>query len=176
MKANNYISKISKREHKLLLVVSFAAFVFSIAGFLTYNIKADLAKSEYFREQEINEAENKPVLAGPYCFPDKHPQFLFSIILLAGSTFISLYFTQRYLLPFLFTIASLTMFGYWFFDTREALFYAESDFIKGVDRFFYNAGDFDLAVFFLSSILLFWQISILLRMLIKTTQKENGLP
>jgi len=166
----------SNKEHKLLLAVALAAFIFSIAGFLSYTIKADNERSEYYRIQEENKANNKISFSGPYCYPDKHPQLLFSIILLVGSTFFSLYFTKRYLLSSLFTAASFTTFIYWFTDTRKALAYAESDLVKGIDRIFYNAGDFDLAVLLLVSILLFWQISILLRMLIKKSQKENVLP
>ncbi|HEX8288824.1 MAG TPA: hypothetical protein VF556_12555 [Pyrinomonadaceae bacterium] len=173
MKANKYISK---REHKLILLVAFASFIFSIAGSITYNIKADFARLEYYREQEENKAQNKPVFAGPYCFPDQHPEFLFSIILLVGLIFSSLCVTKRYLLSSIFTIASIAMFIFWFIDTRKELVYDELGIVKGVDRIFYKAGDFDLAVFFLVSILLFWQISILLRMLIKVLRKESVLP
>ncbi len=173
MKANRFTSN---KEHKLLLAVALAAFIFSIAGFLSYTIKADNERSEYYRIQEENKANNKISFSGPYCYPDKHPQLLFSILLLVGSTFLSLCVTKRYLLSSLFTVSSFTTFVYWFFDTRKKLSYAEADFVKGIDRIFYNAGDFDLTVLLLVSIILFWQISILLRMLIKTSQKENVLP
>jgi len=173
MKANNYISKT---EHKLLLIVTLLAFIVSIAGSVAYTIKDENERQAFYREQEENKAQNNIVFAGPYCFPDRHPQVLFSIILLVGATFFSLLFTKRYLLSFLFTIASLTRFFYWFVDTRRQMFDEVSDFVKGADRFFYKAGLFDLAVLFLVSILLFWQISILLRMLMKTLQRKTELP
>ena len=173
MTANNFISN---KEHKLLLAIAFAAFIFSIAGLITYSIKAGMKRSEYFRQQEENRAQNKPSFSGPYCSPDRHPQLLFSIILLVGTTFFSLCITKRYLLSFIFTIASLTKFIYWFADSRRQLFDDVSEFVKGVDRIFYNAGAFDLAVLFLVSIIFFWQISILFRILIKTLQGKSELP
>jgi hypothetical protein len=173
MTANN---SISTKEHKLLLSITFAAFIFSFAGSISYSIKADLKRSEYFRQQEENRAQNKLSFSGPYCSPDRHPKLLSSIILLVGATFFSLCVTKRYLLSFLFTIASLTRFTYWFVDTKRQFSDDISGFVKGIDRFFYNAGAFDLAVLLLISIIFFWQISILLRMLIKTLQRKPELP
>jgi hypothetical protein len=167
---------ISNKERKLLLIIAFAAFIFSIAGSVIYSVKADIKRSEYYSEQEENKAQNKPIFSGPYCFPDKHPQLLRSIVLLAGVTFFSLCFAKRYLLSSLITTASLSVFVYWFIDTRKLLSDNESPVVKGLDRIFYRAGDIDLIVFLLVSILLFWQISILLRMLIKTLQRKTELP
>ncbi len=156
--------------------IAFIAFIFSIAGFIAYNNKDSNEREAYYRIQDEKKAKNEPVFSGPYCFPDRHPQLLRSIVLFVGATFFSLCFAKRYLLSFLFTIASLTSFIYWFVDTRKELVYDELGVIKGVNRIFYKAGDFDLTVFFLVSILFFWQISILLRMLIKTLQRKNELP
>ena len=170
MKANKYISK---KEHKLLLAIAFAAFIFSIAGSIAYSIKADIKRAQYYKEQEENKAQNKPVFSGPYCFPDKHPQFLFSIILLLGLTFSSLFISKRYLLSSLITIVTFSMFVDWFIDTKKLVSDNESPIVKGLERIFYNAGNIDLIVFLLVSILLFWQFSILLRMLIKTLQRKT---
>ncbi len=49
----------SNKEHKLLLAVAMAAFIFSIAGFFSYTIKADIERSEYYRIQEENKANSK---------------------------------------------------------------------------------------------------------------------
>ena len=173
MKANDYISN---KERKLLLTVAFTALIFSIAGSVTYNIKDYYERNAYYELQAEKISKNEPTFSGAYCFPDKHPQFLFSIILLLCLTFSSLCIAKRYLLSCLMTIASFSMFVYWFNDTQKALFYNKTAIVKGLDRFFYKAGEFDAAVCFLLSILLFWQISILFRMLIKTLQKERTLP
>ena len=167
---------VSNKEHKLLLAIAFAAFIFSIAGSIAYSIKADIKRAEYYKEQEEDKDQNKIVFSGPYCFPDRHPQLLLTIVLLVGTTFFSLCFAKIYLLSFLLTIASLTKFIYWFIDSRRQLFDDVSEFVKGVDRVFYNAGSFDVIVFILVSILFFWQISILLRMLIKTSLRKTDLP
>jgi Zn-dependent protease with chaperone function len=173
MKANNYISKI---EHKLLLIVALAALIFSIAGSAAYAKKDSDERDEYDRIQAENIVNNEPVFSGAYCHPDKHPQFLFSIILLLGLTFCSLCFAKKYLLSSSLTFASVLMFVYWFINTQKLLSDNESPTIKGLDRLFYKAGDFDIVVCSLVSILLFWQISILLRMLVKTLQTKNELP
>lgn len=169
-------SVISNTEHRLLLALAFAALIFSISGYVSYTAKADFERSEYFRIQEEKMARNELVFSGPYCHPDRHPQLLFSIVFLSGATFLSVCFAKWYLFSSLFTVASLSRFGYWFFDTRKQLVYDELGIAKGINRVFYNVGDSDLATFLLFSILLFWQISILLRMLIKTSQRKNVLP
>ena len=167
---------ISDKEHKLLLAVACAALIFSISGYIAYTVKAEYDRSEYFRIQEENWLQNKPVFSGPYCHPDKHPGFLISIVLLLGATFFSLCFAKWYLLSTLLTIASFSRFVYWFFDTRKELIYDELGILTGINRIFYRAGDFDLAALFLLSILLFWQISILMRILIKSSPGKNVLP
>lgn len=167
---------ISKRERRLILLIAFAAFIFSIVGFISYTVKEDIKRTEYFREQEENRRQNKPSFAGPYCFPDRHPELLASIIWLVGATFFALCVARKYFLPFLLTIASLSRFLSWLVSSRNQLYDDISDFVKGVDRFFYNAGNFDLAVLLFLSILFFWQISILLRILIKNLQRKTALP
>lgn len=171
---------ISKAVRFLLLAVALAAFIFSIVSYNVYTIKADNARAEYFRQQEEDKAQGKPVFSGPYCYPDRHPGFLISIVFLVGATFFSLLFAQKcwasFLFTVFFTIVSLSRFIYWYFDTQKAMSYTENFVVEGVNRFFYNAGDFDLAVLLLVTTLFFWQISILLRMLVKSLQRNSELP
>ncbi|MDQ3321892.1 MAG: hypothetical protein M3525_05585 [Acidobacteriota bacterium] len=120
MKANNYISKT---EHKLLLLVALAALFFSIAGSAAYTKKDFDERQEYYRIQAERTVRNEPVFSGAYCHPDKHPQFLFSIILLLGLTFCSLCFAKKFLLSFLLTIASLSRFIYWYVRYEKNSFF-----------------------------------------------------
>lgn len=173
MKVSEYISK---RERKLILIVAFAAFIFSIVGSIVYSVKADIKRTEYFREQEENRKQGKLSFSGPYCTPDRHPQFLSTIILVVGAMFFSICLTKKYILSFLLTITALSRFLSWLIYSRKQLFDDVSDFVHGIDRVFYNAGTFDLTVLLILSILFFWQISILLRMLIKTLQRKTELP
>ena len=144
MKANNYISKI---ERRLLLAVAFAALIFSVAGSAAYVKKDTDERNEYYRIQAEKIANNEPVFSGAYCFPDKYPQFLFSITLLLSLTFLSLCFARKYLLSSSLTIASLSMFGYWFINTQEILSNNETARVEGLERIFYKVGDNDIAVF-----------------------------
>ncbi len=59
---------VSNKEHKLLLAIAFAAFIFSIAGSIAYSIKADIKRAEYYKEQEEDKDQNKIVFSGPYFF------------------------------------------------------------------------------------------------------------
>lgn len=167
---------ISRAEHKLLLSIAITSFIFSIAGSVAYSIKDSNERNEYYRKQKENEAQGKPVFAGPYCFPDQHPGLLFSIVLLTGATLFSICFAKKYLFSFLLTAATLSRFVFWFNSTQRELVYDSYDLLKVTDRFLYKAGDFDLAVLFLLSFLFFWQISILFRMLIKSLQRKSTLP
>lgn len=166
----------SNKEYRVILAIAFAAFIFSIAGSIAYAIKADVKRSEFYKEQEANEAQHGYSFSGPYCTPDRHPQLLVSIVLLVGATFFSLCIAKKYVLSTLLTTASLTRFIHWFVETRDLFNAGVLDSVRGIDRIFYNSGFFDITVLFLISGLLFWQISILLRMLIKNTHRKIELP
>ena len=71
-------------------------------------------------------------------------------------------------------------FDWWFFDTQRIVTYfsqvnPEYEF-KTFDFILVSGSIYDVTTLFLTNFILFWQISILLRMLIKTSQKENVLP
>ncbi len=71
-------------------------------------------------------------------------------------------------------------FDWWFIDTRQIIAYAakvnpEYHF-KTFDFILVSGSIYDVITLFLTNFILFWQISILLRMLIKTSQKQNVLP
>jgi len=118
MKADNYISK---KERRLLLTVALAALLFSFAGSIAYGIRDYNERKTYYRIQEEKLARNEPTFSGAYCFPDKHPQFLFKIIIILGLTFSSLCLIKSYLPSFLLTVVSFSMYVYWFFDTKRLL-------------------------------------------------------
>lgn len=167
---------ITHKERKALLIVGLATFIFSIAGFVSYNVKEDLKRAEYYRQQDENQAQGKPVFAGPYCFPDKHPHLLLKITGAASLTFLLLIFSKRYFLSTLSTFGLFGLFIAWYLATQNELRYVDWGIFQSIDRFFFKAGDFDLTVFILSIILLFWQFSILLRGLFKNSQIKNSLP
>jgi hypothetical protein len=80
-----------------------------------------------------------------------------------------------------FVIFLLTIFfDWWFFDTQQIISYAAQNHpnyeFKTFDFILISASIYEVVTLALTNILLFWQISILLRMLIKTSQKENVLP
>lgn len=167
---------ISSNERKALLVVGFAMFIFATVGFIIYNITEHLERVEFYRQQDENRAQGKPSFSGPYCFPNKHPQKLLKIAAATGLTFFLLIFSKRFILSTVSTFIVLELFIAWYFSTQNEILYDESGNLQGIDRIFLEAGNFDLLVFSLSIILLFWQFSILLRVLIKSAQRKNVLP
>ena len=85
------IEYISPTSRKLLLIVGLATFLCSISAFVIYQAKANYERDEYYRKQKENEAQGKPVFAGPYCFPDRHPDFLLKIIFFSNFNAILFY-------------------------------------------------------------------------------------
>lgn len=169
-------SHISKTGRKLLLLLSFAAIIFSIISYDAYLIQDQKERDDYYQKQSENEAKGLGTFAGPYCFPDKHPQFLSLNILLAGLIFATLIFSRTFLFSYFFSGVLVSRFVYWFYDTQRAVSSNELFEPQGLNYFFINATIFDILTLSILSVLFFWQISILLRMLIKTSQKENILP
>jgi hypothetical protein len=155
MKANKYISV---GEHKSLLCVSFIAFVFVLLIFVSdfYNINTD--SSSIFPQTN-------------YTLPGLHFFTLF--------IFLALLKTKRFLLSSLLTAFYAVVFIYALSLRYDGARLGGEEFspkVDFLDKVYRAATDYDYIAAIFISILLFWQISILLRMLIKTLQKENVLP
>ncbi|MGB7208107.1 MAG: hypothetical protein WBD27_05550 [Pyrinomonadaceae bacterium] len=163
-------------ERKILTVLSSLAFLCSIASYLTYTQKAEKEQEAYYIEQAEKIAGNEITLAGPYCFPDSHPDLLLSIVAITGVTFLSFCLFKRPFLLVLFSIASVSMFPYWFVETRSALSQTENFHTEGLNMIFYHAGLFDVVVLVLTSIVTFWQVSIVLRAIFKEFGRKKILP
>lgn len=167
---------ISGKERRLFLAIASLILFFSIVSLVYYNVKADYERSEYFRLQEESIANGGISFAGPYCFPDPHPKFLLLIVTASGITLLLAYVSRGYFLNFLSASGLFALFINWFIKTSRIIAYdSEVDF-EGLDKLFYKANAFDFVVFLLVLILFFWQFSILLRILIKTSQRKFELP
>jgi hypothetical protein len=106
----------------------------------------------------------------------------FSIPLLHFLTlfiFTALYRTRRFILSIFLTIFYAGIFIYGLFLRYNGARLGGEEFspqVDFLDKIYHAATDFDYVFAAFISILLFWQISILLRMLIKTTQRKTELP
>jgi hypothetical protein len=155
MKANNYISK---NEYRLLLIIVFVSFILSLSN-LAYQIVEINNKSNPYG---LSEAPARPLL-------------LFNFLTLF--IFIVLFFSKRFLISSILTLCSFIIFAYEFYSAvKIILLYKPFPELSLIEQFLIIGNYFDYIVFFLVSILLFWQISILLRMLVKTLQKDEALP
>jgi len=174
MKANNYISK---REHKLLSLVAFTSFVFalsiiSLQGIKDYN---DAISKEQNKFERL--ANNEPILSFSACGGmDYRVPFLHFLTLFI---FVALLKTKRVILSSFLTIFYAVVFIYGLSARYDGSRLGGEEFSPKVDFFdkvYRAATDFDYLAALFISILLFWQISILLRMLIKTLQRKIELP
>jgi hypothetical protein len=155
MIANKYILQ---KEHLALLIFAFAAFVFVLSGFASEFIKSHNTSGSLF----------------PY-----YPTYPAGLHFLTFFIFIALLKTKRYLLPLFLTVFYAVVFVYGLSMRYDGARLGGEEFspkVDFLDKVYRAATDYDYIVALFISILLFWQISILLRMLIKTSQKENVLP
>lgn len=157
MKANNYISK---SEHKLIVIISFVSVVLAFSNLIFQIIEYYTKPTPLFVFYDMMR-------------PNLIPLFNFSTLFI----FIALFNSKKYIVSSLLTLLTFIPFAYEFYSGfRIILFYNPQPERNFSELLFLIANRFDYLVFFLVTILLFWQISILLRMLIKTLQKEKALP
>lgn len=173
MKANKYISKT---ENILLLIFAFLVFGFVLSVFTSQVISSYNYSISEEQSELKSQADGKPHprfsgFNGPNVIPGLHLLTLF--------IFIALLKTKKFLLSSFLTVFYAIVFIYGLsarFNGRRLggeEFSPKVDFLK---QLYLEADSFDYLVFLFVSILLFWQFSILLRMLIKTLQRKNVLP
>ncbi len=173
MKVNNYISR---KEHKLLLIVAFITFAF-IASAFCYGIIVDYNYFVYDQQQRLESLANYNQAGG---FSGSGPTA--GIPLLHFSTlfiFIALLKTKKFLLSSILTFFYAVVFIYGLSARYNASRLGGEEFspkVAFLDQIYRGADNFDYITAVFISILLFWQISILLRMLIKTLQRKTELP
>jgi len=174
MKANKYISK---REHKFLLIVAFTAFVFALSIFSLQGIK-DYNNAISKEQNELERlANNEPIISFSACggMDYRVPFFHF----LTFFILVALLKTKRFLLPSFLTVFYAIIFIYGLSARYDGSRLGGEEFspkVDFLDKVYRAATNFDYVAAFFISTLLFWQISILLRILIKTLQRKTELP
>lgn len=171
MKTNNHISK---KEFKLLLVVSFITSVIAFSNF-TFQVIEKYYDSVSEQQTELRKQANNEPTFGIYSF--ERASSIPFLNFLSFFIFIILYKSKRFLVSSLLTLLIFIPLAYEFYrGFRFILFYNPLPERSFSELLFLFANRFDYFVFLFVSILLFWQISILLRMLIKTLQRKAELP
>lgn len=161
---------------KLLLIVSFFAFAFSVASIFVDTNRETAKRNAYFQEQEEARATDGISFAGPYCFPDRHPQILFWISVLTGIALFGAWFSKKPFTPAMLSLATFSVFGYWYFDTQQGLAANESYVAEGFDSILYRANGYDVAVLTLLSVVIIWQLAVLSASAIGTLKRTPTLP
>ena len=173
MKANKYISK---REHKFLLITAFMAFMFtlSVVSFQVVKSYTDtVVESQKERKNQAN--SEKTIRFSNHGMNYNFPLFHF----LTFFVFALLLITKRFLLSSFLTVCYAVLFIYGLSARYKGARLGGEEFspkVDFLDQVYRAADSLDYIAAFFISILLFWQISILLRMLIKTLQKDEALP
>jgi hypothetical protein len=173
MKANKYISQ---KEHKSLLIIAFISFIF-VALTFCYGIIKDYNYSVYKQHQKLGHLASYNREGG---ISGSSPRLIMPALhLLTLFIFIALLKTRRFLLSSFLTVFYAIVFIYGLSALYNGSRLGGEEFSPKVDFFdqvYFAANGFDYLAAFFISILLFWQISILLRMLIKTLQRKPKLP
>lgn len=136
---------------RILITVSLLAFVSSIGGCLTYDIREGIKRDEFYRKQK----EGGISFAGPYCFPDPHPPVLQKIGFLAGLVFLLFLAFRNPLWGTPAVLLSFANYPLWYFSTQRDLRLAESFHATGIDLYLINASALDLFAAFFTSLLAF---------------------
>ncbi len=171
MKANNYISR---KKYKLLLITAFLTSVIAFSNF-TFQVIEKYNNSVSEQQAELRKQANDEPIFGIYSF--ERASSIPFLNFLSFFIFITLYKSKRFIASSILTLLIFMPFAYEFYlGFRFILFYNPFPKHSFTELLFLFANRFDYLVFLLVSILLFWQISILLRMLIKTLQRKTELP
>ncbi len=158
------------------MIVAFVAFIF-VASAFCYGIIEDYNYFVYDQQQRLESLANYNQEGGfsgsgsTVAIPLLHFLTLF--------IFIALLKTKKFLLSSFLTIFYAVVFIYGLSASYNASQLGGEEFspkVAFLDQVYRGADNFDYFAAVFISILLFWQISILLRMLIKTLQRKNELP
>lgn len=170
--SNNYISKL---EVKLIRIFAFLLFVI-VVFFISLSI---VNEYNYFVSETQNDLLNQANAESNIRFSGGSGIIFFPLFHIFNFfIFIAIYKTKRFLLPFLLTIFYTIIFIYGLSARFKAGQLGGEEFSPKVElhkQLFYAANSYDYFVAAFILILLFWQITILLRILLKTLQRKNNL-
>jgi hypothetical protein len=174
--------QISINEHKLILFTTLLAFSILLSSFFvlivkSYNESVEQAEIEKKYVAENNkESINFTICNFGMTYPEVWSRFhsfswLPIIYLLLWKNKSSLYWLSSVL-----TFIPLANFLLWFEKTQKLKSYRELQISHPSESILYDSNSFDVIVFFLVSLLLVWQATILFRILLKAIRYEKSLP
>lgn len=168
--------KAMSKTEKVLMVVSFCSFLFSITSFFVFFTKTYNERVEFAQSMELSRVNNG-INMFVHTAPEYHILFLFALLIINGFMFVFM-LKSKWLIPRFVSISfSFLFFVYWFFTTPKAIYLIKySNNLEVTDFILYKSNGFDFLVFICVSILFFWQISYYFSKLINTYQGKNSLP
>jgi hypothetical protein len=165
-----------KRSRIILLALALFALGTSIASSVAYNLRVNAEIEAYKIEQAESKANGEMSFSGAYCYPGRHPSFLFFISALIAVGGGLLLLCKNAVWSFLGFLSAFASFPFWYWSTELSLSMAENiESVVGVDRFLYKASVFDLlSLTLLLSIITFQSSQFLLN--IYSSQRRVKLP
>lgn len=133
-----------EKVRRILITISLFAFFSSLGGCLTYNVREEIKRAEYFRQQAENRAKGGIYFSGPYCYPDRHPPVLTKIVLASALVVLLIVAFRNPLWATPAAILSFANYPLWYLRTQRDLELAESFQAVGLDLYFLNASVLDL--------------------------------
>jgi hypothetical protein len=160
---------ISEKEHKILLTMALTTLIMAVVSFVSFTIE------DYNREVKIQQADlvmeaNDGLSFSKDYGTDYRPFHRLQLTFLTLFIFLGLLRAKQFLFSIFFTLLSVFIFAMWFFRTNKAielnkLYMAETPYLLRIATYY------DYSVFLLILILLCWQLSIFIRMLLRSQQK-----
>lgn len=161
-------------SHKILIVLLSLILVSSVASIYLDSSREAEKKTAFFQEQEAAQARGELTFAGPYCFPDRHPEKMILIPLLSFFALVGALVTSNRFILSLLSFSPIVVFIYWYYDTQRLLQGIESTVeLEGFQDLIYRANGFDIAVLFLIIAVVVWQFIGALFTLVRTEDKKS---
>jgi hypothetical protein len=144
-----------EKVRRILITISLFAFLSSLGGCLTYNIREEIKRAEYFRQQEGNRAKGGISFSGPYCYPDRHPPVLTKIVLTSALVLFLIVAFRNPLWATPAAILSFANYPLWYLRIQRELELSELFQASGLDVYFLNASVLDFFAALFTSLLTF---------------------
>lgn len=157
---------------KILIILSFLVFAFSIAGLFRYTTDIENEQSAFRQAQE--ELRGKAItFHEPCCNSAPHLYFRLGLVVLLGILFLQICFGRNPAWSLPFSIVVFLIYAAMFWGTQQAIAIAENPQMDGLNRYIDGANVFDVL---LLPILLSCNVIILQRLIVRSWRSESRMP
>jgi hypothetical protein len=171
MKTKDYLSQT---ERRFLITFALITAVFAFVNFGSFTAERFNQTVEEEQAELRDKANDDYIYFCALSAPDYRPFYRFSFVFFTLFIFLILW-ARKYFISTFFTLLHFLIIIFWIIETNK-LIGNDKHYMPGIPRWLKIAGFADYFLFLSVSILLFWQFSILFRILIKRLQRKSELP